>query len=234
MRDPNLEPWHERDGKLSRPKRKERRSGERLGRLSEKEIEVRWSHVEDEPEIEELLELNGMLRPLAFEERFIVTEKKGKVLAAVRYRTEPKRLLLGLFVADPWAEERRLAVTLYAGAGELAREMGVKEVFARHLRHGDYFHEVGYRRTADGWQLDVTRPLNRCKELPATGWRRDYSPTTRRNRATEEQKRVGWEMAVRIEKIIATVLHEAHERQVEETMHALSEGPKDFYERYLN
>jgi CubicO group peptidase (beta-lactamase class C family) len=30
----------------------------------------------------------------------------------------------------------------------------------------------------------------------ATGWRRDYSPTTRRNSATKEQKRVGWEMSV--------------------------------------
>ncbi len=47
------------------------------------------------------MELNGMLRPLAFEERFIVAEKKGEVLAAMRYRTERKRLLLGLFVADP-------------------------------------------------------------------------------------------------------------------------------------
>jgi hypothetical protein len=64
----------------------------------------------------------------------------------------------------------------------------------------------------------------------ATGWRRDYSPTTRRNSATKEQKMVGWEMAVRIEKIIATVLHEAHERQVEETMYTLSsEGPERFY-----
>jgi hypothetical protein len=32
-------------------------------------------------------------------------------------------------------------------------------------------------------------------------------------------------MAVRIEKILCTVLHEAHETQVEETMQTLSEGP---------
>ena len=36
-------------------------------------------------------------------------------------------------------------------------------------------------------------------------------------------------MAVRIEKIICTVLHEAHERQVEETMETFSEGPEGFY-----
>ncbi len=36
-------------------------------------------------------------------------------------------------------------------------------------------------------------------------------------------------MAVRIEKIITTVLHEAHQRQVEEVMDTLSEGPEGFY-----
>ncbi len=36
-----------------------------------------------------------------------------------------------------------------------------------------------------------------------SGWHRDYSPPVWRNRATEEQKREGWEMAVHIEKIIA-------------------------------
>src|ERR671921_112128 len=62
----------------------------------------------------------------------------------------------------------------------------------------------------------------------ATGWHRDYSPPAWRNRATEEQKRLGWEMAVRIEKIIATVLDEAHKQQVEEVMETLQEGPENF------
>ena len=53
-----------------------------------------------------------------------------------------------------------------------------------------------------------------------------------RNRATEEQKRIGWEMAVRIEKILCAVLDEAHERQVEEMMETLSEGPEDFYKSH--
>jgi hypothetical protein len=44
----------------------------------------------------------------------------------------------------------------------------------------------------------------------ATGWHRYYSPSAWRNRATEEQKRIGWEMAVRIEKILCTVLNEPH------------------------
>jgi hypothetical protein len=66
----------------------------------------------------------------------------------------------------------------------------------------------------------------------ATGWHRDYSPPAWRNRAAEDQKKRGWETAVRIEKIIAVVLHEAHERQVEETMDTLSGGPEGFYRSY--
>lgn len=62
-----------------------------------------------------------------------------------------------------------------------------------------------------------------------TGWHRDLSPPAWRHRATAEQKRVSWEMAVRIEKIVATVLDEAHKWQVEEVMDVLSEGPEAFY-----
>jgi hypothetical protein len=68
----------------------------------------------------------------------------------------------------------------------------------------------------------------------ATGWHRDYSSPAWRNRATEEQKKRGWEMAVRIEKILCTVLNEAVKRQVEETMETLSEGPEGFYKSYLD
>ncbi len=63
----------------------------------------------------------------------------------------------------------------------------------------------------------------------ATGWHRDCSPPACGNWATEDQKRKGWAMAVRIEKIIAKVLHEAHERQVEEVMDTLAEGQEGFY-----
>ncbi len=78
--------------------------------------------------------------------------------------------------------------------------------------------------------LDAARHVLR----DATGWHRDYSPPAWRKRATAEQKRIGWEMAVRIEKILCTVLHEAHERQVEETMDTLAEGPEGFYKGYLD
>jgi hypothetical protein len=64
----------------------------------------------------------------------------------------------------------------------------------------------------------------------ATGWHHNYDPVLWRNRATEEHKRIGWEMAVRIEKILCTVLHKAHKRQVDEAMDNLAEGPESFYE----
>ena len=62
-----------------------------------------------------------------------------------------------------------------------------------------------------------------------TGWHRDYDPCVWRSRATDKQKRVGWESWVRMGKIIAAVLREAHERQMEEVMDALEEGPESFY-----
>jgi hypothetical protein len=76
--------------------------------------------------------------------------------------------------------------------------------------------------------LDAVRYVLR----DATGWHRDYSPPAWRNRATAEQKRIGWEMAMRMEKIFVTVLHEARRRQVEEAMDTLSEGPEGFYRSY--
>ncbi len=41
-------------------------------------------------------------------------------------------------------------------------------------------------------------------------------------------------MAVRIEKILCTVLDEAQKRQVEETMETFSEGPEEFYRSRLD
>jgi hypothetical protein len=135
-------------------------------------IEVRWGLLEDEAKIADLLELNGMPRWVAFEERYVVAEKDGEILAALRYRTEPKRLLLGLLICDPWAEEHPLAVALYDGAGELAQEMGVGEVLARLFPHADYPREAGYRRQDREWRLEVAG-RGETREEPAAGrWRR--------------------------------------------------------------
>jgi hypothetical protein len=48
-------------------------------------------------------------------------------------------------------------------------------------------------------------------------------------RQTTEQKQGGEEMAVRIERIVCTVLHKTREKQLEEAMETLSEGPERFY-----
>ena len=127
----------------------------------QEKIEVRWGLYEDEVRIGELLELNGQPRGAASEERFIVAERDRHLAAAMQYSTESKRLLLGLLFSDPWVEERPLAVALYAGAGELAREMGAREVHARWVPHpGDYPYEAGYRRRfLGGWHLNTRRPL---------------------------------------------------------------------------
>ena len=114
-------------------------------------MEVRWGLVEDEPAVADLLQLNGMPRWVAFEERFIVAEKGGKIVGALRYATESKRLSLGLLVVDPWAGERRTAKALYDGSRELAQELGANEVVAAQTVAG-YPRAAGYRHSGHGWQ----------------------------------------------------------------------------------
>jgi len=118
-------------------------------------IRVRWGLSGDEAWLVRLLEMNGLPRFAAFEERFVVAEMGGEVLAALRYRTASKRLLVGPPVVDPWAGEERLAVALYRGAGALARELGATEVLAEPFSHGEYPREAGYRRRRGGWRLDA-------------------------------------------------------------------------------
>jgi hypothetical protein len=140
-------------------------------------VEVRWGLDEDEAKIAELLELNGMPRWVAFEERFIVAARQdGRVLAALRYRAEKGRLVLGLLVADPWEGERRLAAALYSGAEDLAREIGVREVLTRPpASQEDYTRGAGYRRWGRHRLPEVHRPSalrDGLPDLPEGGWRR--------------------------------------------------------------
>ncbi len=174
--------WWAEDGVSERRRELLREAGERrLARLAregsgssgdDRGIEVRWGREADDDEVADLLQLNGMPRWIAFEERFVVAEKDGKIVAALRYRMEPKKLVLGLLVADPWAGERDLATALYAGAGELAREIGARDVLAQAGAAPDYLAEAGYRWQGRGWRLDATRPAVRREQLPASGWRR--------------------------------------------------------------
>ena len=145
--------------RIARSLRRFRRGGMKVSsaELAEPEgVAVRWGLAEDEGAVADLLELNGIPRWVSFEDRFVVAEKDGKVLGAVRYRTESKRLILGLLVVDPWAGEERLARALYRGAGELARELGVREVVTSSSRAG-YAALAGYRHRGRGWRLDVRR-----------------------------------------------------------------------------
>ena len=133
-------------------------------------VEVRWGLLENEAKVAELMELNGMPHWVAFEQRFVVAQRDGEVLAAVRYRTEPRRLLLGLLLADPWAGERRLALALYAGARRL--ELGASDVVAKIDRcRAAYPFEAGYRRWSCGWRMDLSRPVEHREDHPAGGWR---------------------------------------------------------------
>ena len=173
-------PWEGRHEELLREAERERlaravRAGGRREEPVEVDegIEVRWGLVEDEAKVADLLQLNGMPRWMAFEERYVVAERDGEILAAVRYRTEKGRLSLGMLVVDPWAEERALAVALYRGAGRLARELDAREVIARPSPRADHTGEAGYRR----WgrrdrRLDVSQPAE-AREEPVEGrWRR--------------------------------------------------------------
>ena len=150
--------WREaKERRIARALRKSRRDeGGDRGPEKPEGVEVRWGLSVDEPAVADLLELNGMPRWISFEERFVVAEKDGKVLGAVRYRTESKRLILGLLVVDPWAGEEEQARALYRGAGALALELGVHEVVAS-ASPARYPEMAGYRRRGRGWRLDVRR-----------------------------------------------------------------------------
>ena len=148
-----------RERRIARTLRKSRRSvrEDRRGVPRESEgVQVGWGLAEEESAVADLLELNGIPRWVAFEEKFIVAQKNGRLLGAVRYRMESKRLLLGLLVVDPWAGEERMALALYRGAGDLAPEIGAREVIAAVSQAG-YPGRAGYHRWGRGWRLDVTR-----------------------------------------------------------------------------
>ncbi len=126
------------------------------GEVKERGTEVRWGLAEDEAAVADLLQLNGMPRWVAFEERFIVAERGGRLVGAVRYVTESKRLSLGLLVVDPWAGERRTAAALYRRAVDLARDLGALEVLATTARGSSYPAGAGYHRAGRGWRTPVS------------------------------------------------------------------------------
>lgn len=118
-------------------------------------IDVRRGLAQDASRVADLLELHGIPRWVAFEERFIVAERGERIVAVLRFRQDLRRLYLGLLVTDPRAEEDPLAVGLYAGARTVACELGVREIQAGTRRHGAHLARAGYRKGREGWRLDV-------------------------------------------------------------------------------
>jgi hypothetical protein len=109
---------------------------------------------------------------MAAEERFLIASSGGEVFAALEYRVEPPRLLLGLLVSNPLASEQLPARVLYAEAHAFARETGLEEVRAAPPVYGDYPYEVGRRRRHGCWKLEADTPRELRAELPEGGWRR--------------------------------------------------------------
>ncbi len=144
--------------RLARESRRARRDG-RVGRPATPEaggaasgrVVVRIGTDLDAPRIADLLELNGMPRWVAFEERFILVEVGMTLTAAMRFGAGTERLHLGLLVTDPWADEYSLAVALYSRAPTTARDLGLGEVRARTGRHEWQLYQAGYRRRGGIW-----------------------------------------------------------------------------------
>jgi len=147
-----------REAEAGRLAREARRGG---GPSGGGPVRVRWGLEEDCERVAGLLDLNGAPRWIAFEERFILAEEGGTLLGALVYRTEPKRMRLGLLLVDPWAGEERVATALYRGATELAAELGVKEIRAR--GGGRYLARSGYRPYPGGWRCQP-RAASRAPE----------------------------------------------------------------------
>jgi hypothetical protein len=153
-----------REANQQRLARKARRARKLRARSEESEARrasagkppaVRLGLASDAWRIATLLELNGMPRWVAFEERFVVVEEGGALTAAMRFREGPELLYLGLLITDPWAEEHTVTVALYSGARAIAEGLGLREVRAQPRGHETHLREAGYRRWGGGWRLDV-------------------------------------------------------------------------------
>ena len=116
---------------------------------------VRQGVPADAPQIAGLLEVNDISCWVAFEERFLVVEEAGEIVAALRFRQDFERLYLGFLVTTPWTEERPLAVALYNRARDVARGLGLKEIRAQAPRNETYLREAGYRKRRGTWRLRI-------------------------------------------------------------------------------
>lgn len=119
-----------------------------------KGIEVRWAGPEDYGVVARIAWRSGR-GDLSERACFLVAEERGEALAAAFYRKARGGLVLYRAAVDPAAEESRFVPALYSGAGELAREAGMRLVWAESDAHREYLLETGYVRRVGGWRLDV-------------------------------------------------------------------------------
>lgn len=129
--------------------------GKSAAAFEEKHLVVRRGSAEDMPRISDFLEFNGIPRWVAFEERFIVVEEDGRLVAVLRFREDLEKLCLGLLVTGPFSEERTLAVALYSGARVMAHGLGLREVRIHGNSHRMYPRVAGFHRCKAGWRVDV-------------------------------------------------------------------------------
>lgn len=125
--------------------------------FEESHVEVRRGSAEDMLRISDFLEFNGIPRWVAFEERFIVAEEGGRLVAAMRFREDPEKLRLGLLAIGPFPGQRRLAVALYSGAKAMACGLGLGEVRIHGDSHRTHPRAAGFHRCESGWRMDVAR-----------------------------------------------------------------------------
>lgn len=123
--------------------------------FEERHIEVRRGSAEDMHRISDFLEFNGIPRWVAFEERFIVAEEGGRLVAVLRFREDLERLRLGLLVTGPFSRERALAVALYSGARVMAHGLGLREVRIHGNSHRMHPRAAGFHKCKAGWRVDV-------------------------------------------------------------------------------
>ena len=139
--------------------------------------EVRGGTGADERAVAVLLELNGMPRWVAFEERFIVAEGSGgRLLAALRYRAGSRRLVLGLPVVDPWAGEGRMVAALYGGPWSLRAGSGRRRSWRARWGPRETLRPGFSARPAGGGTSSPTpcaRPrCGSCRRADGAGWPR--------------------------------------------------------------
>ena len=139
------------------------------------EIVVRWGNLEDKGEISYILNLNSIPARDVLEKAFIVAEERGEILMVGSYLIVRERLVLGPLSVDPWVGKRRFAVALYSGAGKLALEIGLREVWADSNDRREYLLDAGYCRHVSGWRLNEIPSYDELEGLPKSGWRRALS-----------------------------------------------------------